>query len=273
MLGVQPLFLVLVKLIVSTGFKQPLEIYNLESPVTALYFTANGFLAYLMIPFLLRVPKGKRTFRDYLNDIGLTRIRPFFGLLLLTTSCLLILVICQGGGSVFYRLIEGEPLTLDFLGQVFNLSSALPPQSMLLLYVFYTVFEEVGFRGVFLTTLLNKYSQRQAIFYSALAFGAVHFFALLAGREIVSSLAQVVWAFIFGIFYGFIFIKTGSLWPPMIIHWLSNVFQAPLTAYFERAPALERALFGIIFGYGLATVLLLIWVQFFSARWLKSEKV
>jgi hypothetical protein len=58
----------------------------------------------------------------------------------------------------------------------------------------------------------------------------------------------------------------------MIIHWLSNVFQAPLTAYWwQSAPPAVGALYGVVFGYGLATLLLLAWVRFFSARWLSER--
>jgi hypothetical protein len=57
----------------------------------------------------------------------------------------------------------------------------------------------------------------------------------------------------------------------MIIHWLSNVFQAPLTAYWQTAPVAVSALYGVVFGYGLATLLLLLWVRFFCARWLSER--
>jgi hypothetical protein len=57
----------------------------------------------------------------------------------------------------------------------------------------------------------------------------------------------------------------------MIIHWLINVFQEPLTSYWETAPIGVRTLYGIVFGYGLATLLLIIWVRFFSAKWLPCQ--
>lgn len=252
--------------------KLPQEFSDSNALSTVILFTACNIIAYLFVPYFLRIPNGRRRFREYLSDIGLICIQPFSRLLFLTISCLLILILCQGSGSLVYRMMEGKPLTVDFIKNVFDLSLALPPKSILLFTVFYSMFEEVCFRGVFLTMLLHKYSQFKAILYSALAFGIFHIFAVFAGGELVNTIAQVVWAFLFGIFYGYIFVKTGSLWPSMIIHWLSNVFQSSLTAYWLSAPLFERVLYGIIFGYGLASLLSIFWVRFYSSKWLIPRK-
>jgi membrane protease YdiL (CAAX protease family) len=253
-------------------FKLPREYSNIDACSTVILFSTCNVFAYLIMPYLLRIPYGKRTFKEYLSDIGFTRFRPFWQLSVLTISCLLILIVCQGSGSIIYRLTEGKPVSFEFIRQVFDLSQALPPESWLIITVFYSMFEEVCFRGVFLTMLLRKYGQNRAIFYSALAFGLAHIFALFAGGNVVITLAQVIWATLFGIFYGYIFVKTGSLWPSMIIHWLSNVFQSSLTAYWSTAPVFERAFYGIVFGYGIAALLGILWVRFFASKWLMQKK-
>jgi membrane protease YdiL (CAAX protease family) len=250
--------------------KLPREFSNLNTYSTVILFSVCNVFAYLIMPYVLRIPYGKRTFKEYLSDIGFTRFRPFLRLSILTISCLLILILCQGSGSVIYRLTEGKPLSSEFINKVFDLSLALPPESWLLITMFYSMFEEVCFRGVFLTMLLRKYTQNRAIFYSALAFGVAHSFALFAGGVFITTIGQVIWAFIFGIFYGYLFVKTGSLWPSMIIHWLSNVFQSTLTAYWLTAPVFERALYGIVFGYGIAAILCIYWVRFYSSKWLSG---
>jgi membrane protease YdiL (CAAX protease family) len=252
--------------------KLPREYSNMNAGSTVILFSVCNVLAYLIMPYILRIPYGKRTFKEYLSDIGILRFRPFWRLFILTISCLLILVLCQGSGSIIYRLTEGKPLTFEFAAHVFNLFRALPPESWLLITVFYSMFEEVCFRGVFLTMLLPKYGQNRAILYSALAFGVAHIFALFAGGNLVTTGAQVIWAFLFGIFYGYLFVKTGSLWPSMIIHWLSNVFQSSLTVYWSTAPDFERALYGIVFGYGIAALISIYWVRFFSSKWLMPKK-
>lgn len=271
MLAIQPVCYALVGFVLFGLLRLPRDLSNMESISTATLLSVGGILAYFVVPFLLGIPNGRRTFRGYLDDIRLTRVRPIVPLLLLTVSCDLVLILCQGTGSLVYRLTEGGPLTREFVGHVFDLSLALPPKSMLLFAQFFSGFEEVAFRGVFLTMLLATLPARRAIFFSAAVFGVLHLGSLAAGQALVPTLGQVVWAFSFGIFYGYLFVKSGSLLPPMVIHWLSNVFQAPLTAYWHTAPSPIFTLYGIVFGYGLATILLLPWVRFFCARWLPSR--
>jgi membrane protease YdiL (CAAX protease family) len=270
-LAIQGTSVYLIGFILRVVFKLPQDISDTEALPAVLSLSVGGFLAYVVAPYFLRLPFGRRSFKEYLDDIRLTRVRPFFRLLVLTISCVVVLAVCQGSGSIVYRLTEGKPLTPEFLAGVFNLAQALPPKSWLLFAVFYSMFEEVAFRGVLLRMLLKRHSIRRAIVYSALAFGLVHFPAVFAGQAVISTLAQVVWAGLFGLFYGYLVVRTESLLPAMIVHWLSNVFQEPLTAYWHTAPIGLRAVYGIIFGYGLATVLLLIWVRFFSTKWLSPQ--
>jgi membrane protease YdiL (CAAX protease family) len=100
----------------------------------------------------------------------------------------------------------------------------------------------------------------------------MHLPAVFVGTPVVSVLAQVLWAFVFALFYGYIFLASGSLLPSMVIHWLSNAFQAPLTAYWESASIPVRAAYGVVFGYGLAAVLMILWVRFFIARWFPRQE-
>jgi hypothetical protein len=50
-------------------------------------------------------------------------------LLLLALSCYLLLAVCQATGVVVYRLPLDEPLTLEFVLGVFDVSGDLPPES------------------------------------------------------------------------------------------------------------------------------------------------
>ena len=271
-LAIQGGLLYLFGFVLQAILKRPFNMADPEALTVVLAFTLSELIAYVVAPYLLRVPFARRSFREYLNDIRLTRFRPFFKLLLLTVSCLLVLILCQGGGSVVYRLTRGEPLTAGFLAGVFNLARVLPPQSLLLFAFFYTMLEEVVFRGVLLRMLLKKHPVRRAIVYSALAFGLAHLPAAFAGRPLISTLGQVVWAAIFGLFYATLVIKTDSLVPAMVIHWLINVFQEPLTAYWATAPLGLRTLYGIVFGYGLATLILIPWVGVYSKKWLPRRE-
>lgn len=230
---------------------------------------------FIFVPFVLRLPKGKRTFRQYLDDIGLTRVRPFFRLVLLGLSCYLILALSQAAASFTYRLSEGLPITGRFLRQVFDLSGDLPPGSSSLFITIPSIFEEVVFRGIVLTVFLGKYSERKSIIFSALGFGLIHLLNLANGRELVWVLGQVVWAFILGLFYGYVFVRTRSLLPPMIVHYLGNVFISSLTGYMQSRASIEiQALFGVIFSLGIVpTTLMILWTRFFVARWLPETNM
>ena len=229
---------------------------------------------FLFVPFVLRLPKGKRTYRQYLGDIGLTRVQPFIRLVLLGLSCYIILALSQAAASFAYRISEGLPLTWNFVRQVFDLSGDLPPGSPSLLISFPSIFEEAVFRGIVLTVFLGKYSERKAIIFSALGFGLIHLLNLAGGRELVWVMGQVVWAFILGLFYGYVFVRTCSLLPSMIVHYLGNVFISSLTGYMQSRASIEmQALYGIIFSLGIApTTLMIFWTRFFVSRWLPSGR-
>jgi membrane protease YdiL (CAAX protease family) len=270
LMALQPIGMALGALVVYGLLRLPRQMSDLAAFSTATLLTINALLGYLVAPFVLGLPSGSRSVRAFLRDIRLTRVRPFVQLLALTASCVLILIACQGTGSIVYRLLEGNTVTLGFLGKVFDLGAALPPRSMLLFAQMFSALEEVAFRGVLLTMLLRVYSQPRAIAFSAAAFGLMHLPTVFTGAPVVFVLGQVTWAFLFGLFYGYIFVKSGSLLPSMIIHWLSNVFQEPLTAYWTTASVPVRTFYGVVFGYGLAAILSIGWVRVFAARWLPA---
>jgi membrane protease YdiL (CAAX protease family) len=236
------------------------------------YHVLTGFI---LVPFLLQLPKGKTSYKQYLDDIGLSKMQPFIKLVLLGLSCYLFLALSQIAGSVVFRLFEGYPLTGGFIRQVLDLSGDLPPQSASLLVSFPSIFEEVAFRGIVLTAFLNKYTEWKAIVFSSLGFGLIHILNLAVGREPVWVLGQIVWAFLIGLFYGYVFVRTRSLLPSMIVHYLGNAFIGSLTGYLQaRATVPVQALYGVIFSLGLVpTTLMILWARFFSSRWLPVENI
>jgi membrane protease YdiL (CAAX protease family) len=228
---------------------------------------------FLIAPFVLRLPNGKTSFRKYLDDIRLTNLKPLGKLLLLALSCYLILALSQSASSFVYRLFEGKPITISFIKQVFDLSGDLPPKSSSLLVSIPSIFEEVAFRGIILTVFLRKYSERKSIIFSSLGFGLIHILNLAMGRELVWVLGQLVWAFLIGLFYGYVFVITKSLLPSMIIHYLGNAFIGSLTWYMQVRATIEiQAVYGIIFSLGIVPVALMIpWTRFFVSRWITTD--
>lgn len=72
------------------------------------------------------------------------------------------------------------------------------------------VMEEFAFRGVLLTSL-SLYGRGFAIFLSALVFSLVHL-----------DFANVVFAFLAGLVFGYLYVRTGNLWVTICIHALNN---------------------------------------------------
>jgi membrane protease YdiL (CAAX protease family) len=229
--------------------------------------------AFILAPFILRLPKGKRTFGQYLDDIRLSRMQPFVRLVLLALSCYVILALSQVAASFVYRLFEGRPIDGSFVRQVFDLSGDLPPGSPSLLISIPSSFEEVAFRGIALTVFLSKYSDRKSIIFASIGFGLVHALNLVMGRELVWVMGQVVWAFTIGLFYGYVFVRTRSLLPSMIVHYLGNVFIGSLTGYMQSRASIEiQALYGVIFSLGVVpTTLMILWTRFFLSRWMPGN--
>ena len=239
-----------------------------DAPLTGFLITtlAHVIALLVVVPFMLRLPSGARSFQTYLDDIRLSQLQPLVRLVLLGLSCYLILALCQASGVLVYRVLEGKPLTGAFLRSLFDLSGDLPPKSWSLLVSLPSIFEEVAFRGVVLALFLSYYSQPKAVVFAALGFGAMHLLNLAAGRELAWVLGQAVWATILGLFYGYLVLKSGSLLPAMLVHYLSNLFIGSLTAYLQSSASLQtQVVYGILFSFGLVpTTLMILWVWLFT---------
>lgn len=67
--------------------------------------------------------------------------------------------------------------------------------------------EEMFFRGIILRGMLKRYSQTDAIVYSAFVFGLMHL-----------NVYQFVIAFAVGILAAALYVRTNSLWPGIVLH-------------------------------------------------------
>jgi len=92
--------------------------------------------------------------------------------------------------------------------------------SILIVAISPAIFEELLFRGVVLNSFNIKNKNYLAIIISALIFGVFHM-----------NLLQGAFAFILGLSLGFIYVKTGSLFVPIIIHFINNLFAVLMDYY------------------------------------------
>lgn len=243
-----------------------------DSPTSATWqmILGNLFLLFVVVPFVLGFPKRKHPYETYLSEIRLAQLKPFIKLIILGISCYVILALCQVAGVLVYRLVNHLPINLSFMRYSFMITNELPPKSSSWFYSLPSILEEVAFRGVILAMFLRFYRQPKAILFSALGFGAIHLLNMLDGRDPVWVTGQVVWAAILGLFYGYITLKTNSLIPAMIVHYLSNVFVSALNAFIlSNGTVVEQAVYGIIFTLGIVPVIFMsLWVKGFTS-WTK----
>lgn len=100
--------------------------------------------------------------------------------------------------------------------------------------------EEYAFRGVVMGGLL-KYGEGFAIAMTSVVFGLMH-----------GNFTQVPFAIIAGVALGFVRVKTGSMWPSMILHFLNNfisVLYSYVTVNMEHGAMIVSVLvtYGTIF--------------------------
>jgi membrane protease YdiL (CAAX protease family) len=229
----------------------------------------NILTVFIIAPLVLGFPGKEHSFRDYLSEIRLTRMRPILRLILLGLSCYLIFALSQAAGVLVYRLAEGLPVNGAFIRSSFVLANELPPRSDSWLISTISIIEEVVWRGVVFAVFLRVYDQRKAILYSALCFGLLHILSVVNGYSLLYSLGNFVWAAILGLFYGYVTIKADSLLPAMIVHYLGNLFVSAINAYIQaNASVSDIAIYGIVFTFGIIpTTLMILWTRFYTTRW------
>lgn len=79
------------------------------------------------------------------------------------------------------------------------------------------ILEEVTIRGVLLQPL-RRFGDVFAILVSALVFSLLH-----------GNMVQVPYTIVAGIYFGYVAVATGSLWPSIILHFLNNFYSVVIT--------------------------------------------
>ena len=99
------------------------------------------------------------------------------------------------------------------------------------------ILEELIFRGIILDGLLKNYSPFKSILISSLLFGLVHL-----------NPWQFVTGFILGIFSGWVYYKTRSLLPTIIMHAAVNLFGFSMRFFFDSKLSINDSLVEIYGG-------------------------
>ena len=172
-----------------------------------LYFFALGVLALYLIPYVIGLPNGRKSIQDYCRDIRLLPVTPLgrnilLGLLMatLTLSCIFLASLLTGH-FVF------DWSTVPALRWVKGLTRG--------------IWEEVFFRGIILVLFMRVYPLRKAVFFSTFVFAVVHLNPMAINLEMI---VDVVSIFFMGLLFTYLVLKTGSLLPGIVFHYVHDIF-------------------------------------------------
>ncbi len=172
------------------------------------YKTFGMFLAYVF-PMLLTIWATRKTFNRY----GKINYKPshlqLIPFIILGAYAFLIV-----GEFTVYLLPESSGWLKEIEEQLAKQMESLFSDRIsgfLMIAVAAPILEETLFRGIILKAMLKKYTPWKAIIISAVAFGVFHL-----------NPWQFLYATVIGIYLGYIYWKTRSLFYPILIHFLLN---------------------------------------------------
>lgn len=153
------------------------------------------------------------------------------------------------GWSVIFLVdfvVSGLRFLPDWLESTFKTmqSNAL---GLLCITLLGPVLEELLFRGAITKILLRKYDPRTAILLSGLVFGIFHI-----------NPAQVVGACLSGFLLAWLYYRTGSLIPGMLIHILNNTLSVYLSVAYPDADTVRELLGESVYPVCLGSSILLL---------------
>lgn len=124
-----------------------------------------------------------------------------------------------------------EPLTYwmgtpEFLEQLMKQIHTNKISTFLSIVLFAPLLEELFCRGIILRGLLHHTTPIKAIALSALMFGLMHL-----------NPWQAIPAFILGVFMGWVYWRTHSLWATIFIHFVNNGFSYIVTLLYPNLPS------------------------------------
>jgi len=218
------------------------------------FFVTFGVMALLWLLFVRRslgLPNGKESLKEYIKTIGLKPDRKIIRNVLLGIGCSIIYFISTYiTGNIFGNYI----FDLDVIFGNPGTSISIYGWFIFIIMLIPGFWEEISFRGVISTLNLRKYSRTTVLIVVSILFGLFHFFNLLAGANLVSTGIQVIYAALLGFLFGYLFIKTKSLIPSIILHYLINSL-GQLFTYVVFDSMADIVLFAII-GVGLIPTVL-----------------
>lgn len=169
------------------------------------------------LPYLVTVWMQGRRFREVVNFEKPDRARFLPVVLIGFSFCMIANVV----GTAFTQFLSNLGLTADMPDLPMPRDWSGVCLAFLAIAVEPALMEEFALRGVVLGSL-RRYSDGAAVLISAILFAAMH-----------GNLEQIPFAFLVGVVLGVAYVKTGSLWTGVCIHFLNNLFSLVLTYILE----------------------------------------
>jgi len=173
----------------------------------------------VIVPRSLGLPNGKEHLKGYVRTIGIKSDEKLIRNILLGIGCSVIAFICR---FVTANIFGNYVFDLDTIFGIPGSSVSFYGWFLFILMLIPGIWEEVCFRGVMITLNMRKHSRTTVVIVVSLLFGLFHYFNLLGGPNLFATTLQVIWAALFGFLLGYLFIKTKSLIPSIILHYLVN---------------------------------------------------
>jgi membrane protease YdiL (CAAX protease family) len=159
------------------------------------------------MPRVLGLPNGRKSLRDYCHDIRLLPLTPL-GRNLLLGPLLAALTL----SSILLASLATGHFVLDW--------STVPPLRWVK-GLTRGIWEEVFFRGIILVLFMRLYPERKAVFLAALLFAVAHLNPMAIDLD---RIVDVVSIFFMGLLFTYLVLKTGSLLPAIVFHYVHDIF-------------------------------------------------
>jgi membrane protease YdiL (CAAX protease family) len=172
-----------------------------------LYFIALGVLALFIMPTILGLPNGRKSLKEYSQDIRLIPMKPV------------------GRNILIGLLMAGLTLSAIYLASLltgdFVLDWSLVPPVRWVKGLTRGIWEEVFFRGIILVLFMRILERRKAIFVSSFLFAVVHLNPMAIS---LGQFVDVISIFFMGLLFTYLVLKTGSLLPAIVFHYVHDIF-------------------------------------------------
>lgn len=190
-----------------------------------LYFIALAVLALYVMPRVFGLPNGRKSLQDYCRDIRLLPLRP------LSRNVLL--------GLLMAALTLSGILLASLLTKHFVLDFSTVPALRWVKGLTRGIWEEVFFRGIILVLFMRLYPLRRAVFLSSFLFAVVHLNPMALNPEMI---VDAVSLFFMGLLFIYIILKTGSLLPAIIFHYIHDIF----VLLVQNTPGADKVLAAVL---------------------------